>query len=735
LFANASIDVKARSNELRFSGTLQSEKATTPVSFRVVDPAFPLTGELLLKHLPRYQIPARDEILLDTTAAERLQIGRGDSVSFGNATYQVADIIEREPDALASGVRFYPRVILSFDGLERNELNSSLLRADYKVSILFATPPESAQLDALIQSSTDKGMRISIAGRTQTGAMRRLAIIERFLAVTALITVLLASVNIYVSMLSLLKRIQHTFAILRVLGAGQPLLLGILIITAGSMVGIAGGLGMLSGLALSHHLQTALVWLLISASTLAAGVPAWIKVMDQSPRALLSGSEEASVSRPWLSGSIIFATALPFWLFTSYMLRDLLQGSLVLAAVLIGYFVIALGYRMAIRFIYQHRHRFGFMLHSILAQKHDDGIFGTVSFASLFLGLTAFATLTLCHASLEQYLDIDLTDTLPPIYIVDIQPSQFDSLIQHYPDLNLFPNVQARIVQIDDRRIQEAIAQNSPDAERELGREFNITYRTYLMDTERILEGEWTPEQPGTFSVETEFAQRAGIQMGSRIRLAVQGFPVEGVVTSLREADRRSGLPFFFIVGTPQDFSHFPTTYFGYAWYTQAQQQDVMRFVAQHMPNISVIDTREARSLAQKVVSALLLLTVIIVLPSLILAALLIIALILLAYGNRRRDAARLLAIGASHRFVERLYLIETVSTTLLASTVAYLLSLAATWYILSVLLDITLYTFFTPNLLLLWLCLLAGVALTGTITWKLDKRPIQRTLANEENY
>lgn len=157
--------------------------------------------------------------------------------------------------------------------------------------------------------------------------------------------------------------------------------------------------------------------------------------------------------------------------------------------------------------------------------------------------------------------------------------------------------------------------------------------------------------------------------------------------------------------------------------------------IAANYPNVSVINTYEISQQIEELIGLLVILTMIIVLPTLVLATLLIIALILLSYGDRRRDAARLLAIGATPRWVERLYLAESLSTTIFAFIVAYGLSLGISAVVVRMFLDITTFALFSAPLLWLFPGLLGGVALLSRVLWRQDRQPLQQILNYEENY
>ena len=688
-----------RMNELRFSGTLHSASRASAMSIRAVDETFPLVGELVLQEGLVYAPLAENEILLDAAAAQRLNLRPGESLKLGQATFTLVGIIAAEPDSLLGAMRLYPRAIIAYSGVAYAGLNPGLLRASYRTAIRLPAPPDAGQramLAELTQQATAQGFRVKVAHQTEGRSERQLQVVRQFLVVTTLITLLLTVVNVYISTQFMLKRMQHTFTLLQILGIRRRFLSVMLALTLGSLAIMAslGGLGigrgvtglLLDQLATRFHLslpahlslqQGALVGVLILAATLVAFLPAWLRSVTLTPRALLTGEPETtSRQQRYLLIGLTALTLVPFWWVTSVALESPVRAALTLAGIFLLYSVIGTGYRLVVTALYRSRPSAHLAVRTLFAQKHYDGLFGTVSFTSLFLALTALSTLSLTHTAVRDFFDADLADSLPTTYLVDVQPNQRDTLNNAFPELVLFPNVRARLLAIDGVRIQEAIAAGDPSVNRELGREYNINYRSELLNHETLVAGDWTASRAGTFSVERNFGERTGIHLGSELELLIQGFTVKGTVTSLRETDQRNGLPFFFILGTPADFERFPATWFGYAYHAPERHAELTDEIAANYPNVSVINTYEISQQIEELIGLLVILTMIIVLPTLVLATLLIIALILLSYGDRRRDAARLLAIGATPRWVERLYLAESLSTTIFAFIVAYGLSL-----------------------------------------------------------
>jgi putative ABC transport system permease protein len=751
LVREAGLTPEAQSVELELSATIASAEKTTATSLRVIDRAYPLYGTLSLRE-GTFEGLGADEVLLDQNALDRLGIGVGDVVSLNSISYRVANVIVNEPTSLFGGFQFLPRAIMSDAGFARAGLTNELLRVEYRYAYRFDALPESAR-EALVRIEDETGVDIDIAGTSRTGLGRSLSIVSEFLIVGVLITAILGAVNIYASTLFLITALRKSFATFLALGMRVRTLVGILASALGYLVAIGSILGTLVGMLLFSFIQgvlrtrygvelptpevlsSALITFgLIFTTTLGAFTPAMRSLFELKPKQILIGGAEGGGTTLRTLAFVTLGAFIPLTLLASLLLLSFTDGIIAMLGIACVYVGIAFIFSIVLRFFYQRRARYSFLTRSIIAQKKADGLFGIVSFTSLFVALTAVSTLVLVQVSLEAYLAEDLSRTIPSTYVIDVQPSQKDDLLSSFPDVTLFANIPARIIDIDGRRIQELLDQDDPDIDRELGREYNLTFRNELLTSETVVEGIWGAGRAGEISVDTEFATRAGIILGSRVTFLVQGFEVTGMVTSMRETDSRSGLPFFYFVLSPDDIGEFPQIYFGYAFFEEETQRALGTFIASSMPNVSMIETEELGPLLTNIVRTLMTLVFIITIPPLLIATLLIATLVVSSYASRRRDGGRLRALGARESFVRTQYLLETIALTLVASVVAYGTSVIATAVIIYYYLSLSSLTLFDSELVLGLSLIIAFVGMIGFYLFKSDRMPLRELLAYEEN-
>jgi len=751
----AGIIPEQQSEQLTFTATILSNNVPLSASILVVDENYPLYGVMELGGT-QYELPEANEILLDQSGAERLDITVGDQISFGEQTYTLTAIIISEPTSLASGFRFLPRALLSQTGYAEANIDSSFLRAKY---LYAAKIPDltTANIESLRQAEETYGQSVDvdIANNGSRGLLFGLRLVTDFLVVAVLITAILAAVNVYSSTLYLITAERKSLAVFLALGLRKNLLVAILGSTLAYTVVLAGSIGALIGFlafsGLSQLIATEFlidlplpdVWLnalislaLLGTIAIASFIPAVRKALSLNPKQILIGGESSDQNQLQLKSLffITLSTLFPLVILATYLLDSFKEGLSSIGIIVVIYVVTAALFAFTLRQLYQNRTKFKTTAGHIISQKKADGLFGVISFTSLLLALTALCTLSLLQTSLKNYLTQDLNQNVPTAYVLDVQPSQKSELEEQFPELQLFSNTSARIIQIDNLLVQEEIDANNPDVDRELGREFNLTNRAALLSSEVISAGVWHEGRVGEISVDEELANRANIKLGSTLVFLIQGFTVSGTVTSLRQTDSRSGLPFFYFVLSPEDIDKFPNVFFGYAYLDEITQNNLGQFIARQMPNVTIFETKTLGPALINLVSTLMILILVVTLPPLLIATLLIATLVVSAYEARRRDGARLRALGETTKTVLQRYLAETISLTLFASVFSYLLSIGLVILINHFFLELDTVVLFDLELIIGLSLIVILVGVSGLYLFKTDTMPLRALLSYESN-
>jgi putative ABC transport system permease protein len=752
LLSEVGVVPEAVSEQQSFTATFSSASATAPFSVHAVDAAFPLYGNFVLES-GEYRGVSDTEVLIDRAGAERLGVTVGSLVTFGNATYTVASIIISEPTSLFGGFEFFPHIFMSIGGFKLSAVDTNFLRVEYS----YAAKVEELTTDTIGAlrglEERESQLDVDIAGQDQRGLQFGFETISDFLTIAVLVTAVLAAVNVYASTVYLVTVERKSLAVLLALGLKKRSLTAILGTSLMSVVLVASLVAVLWATYFYQLVQefvattylislptppylmdSGIAGLLLIGVAIASFIPAVRKSLALNPRQILIGSESQEGAKlPVVAVLYLTLIALlPLCILAIFLLRSITDGVITMVGILLGYTVIAGLSMLALSVLYARRAILPFPVRAIVSQKKADGFFGIISFTSLFVAVTALFTLALLQISLERFLVGDLQRTIPTSYVVDVQPSQKDTLLAGFPEVTLFSNIGARIVAIDALRIQDELANDNPEVDRELGREFSLTARGDLLASETVVAGAWSNGKPGEVSVDEDFAERADISLGSTIVFSIQGFEVTAVVSSLRSTDSRSGLPFFYFVLSPADLEAFPSVYFGYANYDQAAQAALGRFLASEMPNVSLIETEAIGPLVLRIVKTLLVLVFVVTLPPLLIATLLIATLVVSSYATRKRAAARLRALGATKRYAFYLYLAETISTAAAAILFAYGASCLTVLAINYFVLELTEVVLFAPELIMGVGLILFFICAIAWYLFKTDTMQLRELLSYE---
>lgn len=240
--------------------------------------------------------------------------------------------------------------------------------------------------------------------------------------------------------------------------------------------------------------------------------------------------------------------------------------------------------------------------------------------------------------------------------------------------------------------------------------------------------------EKGEVSLEEDFAERLGARLGSTLVLNIQGFDLETKVASIRRVDTRSGLPFFFLVFAPEDLEKYPNTSFAYLNIPSDEIDELSKMLSSDFPNVSLIDTSRIRKIAENIIGLLLVVILVITIPPIILSTLLIINIIILLSKDRKRDGARLMALGKTKTYLRNYFILESSVTLILSSVGAYVFAFLVSNFLAVRYLELDNIIYLDSVSLYVFISLLLGIVLVSLFIWTTDSKSIKDYLNYEEN-
>ena len=690
---------------------------TALASAKIADGAYPLYGALQLEQaLP--QLPSPRGIFASQLLARRLGAAVGDTIMVGDSSFIVENIIVREPDEMGSGFRLGPPLLATEAGWLRTGITRENSRVSNKLLLRFPAGlrrSAEAQLTQRIEEHfLADGAQVAVATRGPENLLRATEAGQRFFFTVIVLALFLAAVNIRVNLAYLLAALTRTAAIMRALGIARRALAAIfaVIIAAVALAGGAAGalLGNIGAAAalpyVSQLLERTLqpdvltanipeVTLFSLALALMAGLGFLVRISRTEPKILLGGySQSAAVSTamhelPFLALSLV-AIGAGVWRLTG---SAGVAGTAV-AVILGGFAGIALLTHALVKLLHKHRAGFRFQVRAIIAFVHHQGPVFTSAVASLAIAVAAVSTIILLEANVLGNLRGQFRADAPNLYLLDVQPDQEQGVAAMVGESwRMFPVVRGRFIERDGVKIQELGDKHN----HELTREFNLTYRTELIAGEEITAGTWHGASGrGEISVERDFAERANISLGSTLTFLVQGFPVTAKVTSLRSVQADGGLPFFFLVYSPEVLADFPRSAFGYGFLPPAEINGLISNLVERYPNVSALPTADIIELVTRVVTLLGAAVAAAAVPAFVLGLLMTVSLLAAAVRERTNDMLVFTAVGAPRPLLFGLFVRESLAGLTFAAVLGVVISHVTVLVLNRTLFEFTQY-FFSP--------------------------------------
>lgn len=608
------------------------------VELKVVRGDYPFYGKLELR-------PARPlrELLRPGTAVvasellARLGLRTGDTLRIGGQPFRIAGVVLSEPDRVSISLTLGPRVFLSPEGFSRAGLTGRGSRVGYRTLLKlpagFPGPELDAAKERLRGTFDDQAAfyRVETYREAQPALRQSIARIDRFLGLVALLSLFVGGIGVAQSVRAWMASRLDSIAVLKCLGLrpreifplylGQTALLGL----AGSLVGIvAGALVQLALPSLFPDLIPAELirpWQpqsLLRGLGLGIGVavlfslPPLSAVLRVPPARVLRREAEPLPSHRWVSAVTLVALTLGVWTMASLQARSWDLGARFTAGVAAATLVLtaaALLVSRLVRRMPRESFRLPWLRHGI-ASLARPGASTVGAIVALGLGVLVVLSMSLVERRLTQELTTDIPRDAPSAFLVDVQPAQWrgiDELIrrQGATRIQSVPVVMARVAAIDGRTVEELTRESRDRRGRRwaLTREQRLTYMRELPEDNRLIEGSlWSDPDRAEVSVEQDFADDLGLELGSTVRFDVQGVPVDLTVTSVRTVDWRTFGINFFLVVEPGVLENAPQMRLAAFQLPRGTEQRVQDLLAAGYPNVTLLRIRE---ILEKIVKVL----------------------------------------------------------------------------------------------------------------------------------
>ncbi|MPZ55860.1 MAG: FtsX-like permease family protein [Rhizobiales bacterium] len=682
------------------AGGNSADQRTALVELKAVDGRYPLYGTVVLE--PAMPLAAalaeRDGAfgaVVDPALLARLDLGPGDRVQIGEAPIEIRAALKTEPDKLAGGIGFGPRLLTSEAALRATGLlqPGSLVRWHYRLRL----PGVDAGERATEAVAADARRQLPEAGwgvRTRDKASpqleRNVERFTQFLTLVGLTALLVGGVGVANAVKGHLDHRREAIATMKSLGATGGRVFAVYLV----QVLIFAAAGTAIGLALGAALPFVIAW------AFGTVIPLPIEPAlqpDKLALAVLYGLLTAVAFTLWPLGrahdvpvSSLFrdqVTAQSRWPRRRYVVATAvvvvaLAGLAValaydqrVAAIFVGaaaaVFVVLHIVAALVMLAARRAPRAGTTLVRLaVANIHRPGALTPTVVQSLGLGLALLVVVTQIDGNLRRQFMAALPDKAPSLYFVDIPSGDaeaFDAFLrQRAPEAKRerVPMLRGRIVAANGIKAEDL--NPSPQASWVLQSDRGITHAVEIPRGSRVVEGDWWPADvsgPPLVSLEKRIADGLGLKLGDPLTVNVFGRNVTARIANLRTVDWQSLGINFVLVFSPNTFRAAPHTHIATLTYpnggTVATEVALLRAVAAAFPTVTTVRVKEALDAVGAIVANLAL-----GIRGASLVTLFAAVLVLggaLAAGHRHRvyDAVILKTLGATRRRLLAAYALE----------------------------------------------------------------------------
>ncbi|MEO0471802.1 MAG: FtsX-like permease family protein [Bacteroidota bacterium] len=310
---------------------------------------------------------------------------------------------------------------------------------------------------------------------------------------------------------------------------------------------------------------------------------------------------------------------------------------------------------------------------------------------SIGLGTALIATLYFVQALLIDKVAISDLEGRPNMVLFDIQTDQKDEIAQltrsfKMPIQQEVPVVTMRLEKWKGRSRFELLQDTVLDLSKGmLNREYRVTFRDSLIESEEIIAGEWQGTYGGDtvfISVEEGYAKRAmKVDIGDEVVFNVQGRLLTTVVGSIRKVDWQRVQTNFLVLfpeGVLEQAPQFHVLISKAS--TPEQAAKFQRAVTVQYPNVSIIDLGLILSTFEQILQKVSFAIRFMAMFSILTGFLVLIDSVIVSRFQRMQESVLLRTLGAMRRQILSINALEYLFLGGLASGTGLILALLASW-------------------------------------------------------
>lgn len=608
------------------------------VQIKAIDSSYPFYGNLILKNKGPIHNNSNKEILEESKAwvypelLTQLNLKEGDSIQIGAKSFVISDTVVEDSTQTFRLSSIAPKIYIGINSInsinliqkgstlsetQLFQINSDLNLENLKEELLKLYPDPAIQVRSPVDAEEDSG--------------RVLGYLNDYLGLVSLVGFFLSMIGSTFLVRSYLNSRVYSIAVLNALGLtfrrslalyisqliGLALFAALLSIFVSYLILpiIKNMIGQLAQIQFQVSLtpKSILMGFMVSIlGVLFASMPYLISIPRIQTKQLLQESTQIELPLKSLDFLYFIPLLLFFYLLSLFQANSFKVGSLFFIS-LIGSFIILYFLSLFILNIlgqWKQRSYSSFSLNQAILyiiRKKSESLPTIIALSMSALLLNLIPQL---KVGLLAEMQTDKNVKIPGLFLVDIQDEQVDPIQNILKSSNIdlhhiSPMVRARILSVNGVPFEKKIETQTQFKTREeevearfRNRGFNLSYRSQLSDSEKIIEGQMFSPQYNLseskipeISVEKKFAERLQFRLNDLLKFDVQGVEIEGKITSFRSVKWNSFQPNFFVLFQPGVLDEAPKTWLAsIVKYGSQKKEQVQDLIVKNFPNISIID-------------------------------------------------------------------------------------------------------------------------------------------------
>ncbi|WKN44602.1 ABC transporter permease [Tunicatimonas pelagia] len=720
---------------------------TRLVQVRALEGEFPYYGAIETQPVEASRaFRSGQEALADNTLMLQFDAQAGDPIKVGELTFTLDGSIHKVPGQPGIAATVAPPVYIPLSYLEETRLMQKGSRVNYKLYLKFPERADVAQLmDESIEPFLDKEeLRFDTVDERKEEIGESYQNLTGFLNLVAFIALLLGCLGVASAVHIYLREKVLSVAVLRCLGGKGAYGVWIFLV----QIAVMGLLGAIVGAVLGTAIQFVLpelfadfipveVDIALSWSAIFQGVVTGLLIAilfallpllsmrKVSPLRTLRASFESNQSPDPLRFLVFGLIAVFVFLFSYLQLNNWLDALLFTGGTFIAFLILGGMARLlmlAVRKFFPTG--WSYLWRQSLANLYRPNNQTLVLIVTIGLGTALIGVLFFVQQVLIDKVALTGSEHQPNMVLFDIQSDQEEELAQltqsfDLPLIQQVPVVTMRLGGLEGRTIAE-IKEDTTDQIREwtLNREYRVTYRDSLIDSEEIVLGEWNGVTDNTgdsvfVSLEDGLAESMQVDVGDKVTFNVQGALIDTYVGSIRKVDWQRVQTNFLVLFPTGVLERAPKFHVIITRVESDQTAaDFQQAVVKQYPNVSVIDLKLILATVDDILNKIAFVIRFMAFFSIITGIIVLIGSVIISKYQRIQESVLLRTIGATRKQIFGINVLEYFFLGSLASLAGIGIALLGGWLLAQYSFD----TPFTPSLLVVLLVYLAITGLTVLI-------------------